>query len=118
MLWYHGSDRSDKDSNQLGESREWYVTAGIREDKNRYSERKDLLCDGDSSDEGNGSSQYWRCDDFERSWDRRRRGGDEKRREADIIMDNGWTSTGFYVLVWYTYRGEDTIRIIGGRKIR
>ena len=30
----------------------------------------------------------------------------------------GRTSTGFYVLVWYTYRGEDTIRIIGGRKIK
>ena len=29
----------------------------------------------------------------------------------------GWTSTGFYVLVWYTYR-EDTIRIIGGRKLK
>ena len=30
----------------------------------------------------------------------------------------GWTSTGFYVLVWYTYRGEDVIRIIGGRKLK
>lgn len=29
----------------------------------------------------------------------------------------GWTSTGFYVLIWYTYR-NDTIRIIGGRKLK
>ena len=25
----------------------------------------------------------------------------------------GWTSTGWYVLIWYCYRGPDTIRIIG-----
>ena len=30
----------------------------------------------------------------------------------------GWTAKGCYVLVWYTYRGEDTIRIIGGRKLK
>ena len=29
----------------------------------------------------------------------------------------GWTKFGNYVMVWYTYRG-DTIRIIGGRKIK
>ena len=36
----------------------------------------------------------------------------------DRFYAYGWTSTGFYVLVWYTYRGEDTIRIIGGRKLK
>ena len=29
----------------------------------------------------------------------------------------GWTTTGFYVKIWYTYRGT-TIRIIGGRKLK
>ena len=27
----------------------------------------------------------------------------------------GWTTIGFYVMIWYCYRGEDVIRIIGGR---
>ena len=30
----------------------------------------------------------------------------------------GWTSSGFYVKVWYCYRGENTIRIIGGMKVK
>ena len=30
----------------------------------------------------------------------------------------GWTKHGDYVMVWYTYRGEDVIRIIGGRKVK
>ena len=42
-------------------------------------------------------------------------------KEHSIYEDRfhafGWTSTGFYVLVWYTYRGE-TLRIIGGRKLK
>ena len=29
----------------------------------------------------------------------------------------GWTTTGWYVKIWYTYRG-DAIRIIGGRKLK
>lgn len=29
----------------------------------------------------------------------------------------GWTTTGYYVKIWYTYRG-DAIRIIGGRKLK
>ena len=29
----------------------------------------------------------------------------------------GWTTTGFYVKVWYTYR-DGVIRIIGGRKMK
>ncbi len=36
----------------------------------------------------------------------------------DRFYAHGWTASGFYALVWYTYRGEDTIRIIGGRKIK
>lgn len=30
----------------------------------------------------------------------------------------GWTTTGWYVMIWYCYRGADTIRIIGGRKLK
>lgn len=30
----------------------------------------------------------------------------------------GWTTTGWYVKIWYCYRGADTIRIIGGRKLK
>ena len=33
----------------------------------------------------------------------------------DRFLAKGWTSAGFYV--WYTFRGGDTIRIIGGRKL-
>nr|MBQ4458054.1 BrnT family toxin [Clostridia bacterium] len=29
----------------------------------------------------------------------------------------GWTTSGFYVKIWYTYRDE-VIRIIGGRKLK
>ncbi len=29
----------------------------------------------------------------------------------------GWTTTGWYVKIWYCYRG-DSIRIIGGRKLK
>jgi len=29
----------------------------------------------------------------------------------------GWTATGWYVKIWYTYRG-DVIRIIGGMKMK
>ena len=29
----------------------------------------------------------------------------------------GWTSTGWYVMIWYCYRG-DSLRIIGGRKLK
>ena len=29
-----------------------------------------------------------------------------------------WTTTGFYVKIWYCYRGPDTIRIIGGMKLK
>ena len=29
----------------------------------------------------------------------------------------GWTTTGFYVMIWYCYRGDGIIRIIGGRKV-
>ena len=43
---------------------------------------------------------------------------DEKHSQfEERYYARGWTSLGFYVLVWYTYRGEDTIRIIGGRKL-
>ena len=30
----------------------------------------------------------------------------------------GWTNTGWHVMIWYTYRGENVIRIIGGRKLK
>ena len=30
----------------------------------------------------------------------------------------GWTTTGFYVMIWYCYRGDGIIRIIGGRKFK
>lgn len=30
----------------------------------------------------------------------------------------GWTTTGWYVMIWYCYRGPDVIRIIGGRKLK
>lgn len=30
----------------------------------------------------------------------------------------GWATTGWYVKIWYCYRGSDTIRIIGGRKLK
>ena len=30
----------------------------------------------------------------------------------------GWTSSGYYVKIWYCYRGADTIRIIGGMKVK
>ena len=30
----------------------------------------------------------------------------------------GWTTTGFYVKIWYCYRGPDIIRIIGGMKLK
>lgn len=30
----------------------------------------------------------------------------------------GWISTGWYVMMWYCYRGEGVIRIIGGRKLK
>ena len=30
----------------------------------------------------------------------------------------GWTTTGWYVMIWYCYRGSDVIRIIGGRKLK
>ena len=30
----------------------------------------------------------------------------------------GWISSGFYVKAWYCYRGADTIRIIGGMKVK
>ena len=30
----------------------------------------------------------------------------------------GWTTTGWYVWIWYTYKGKDTIRIIGGKKMK
>lgn len=30
----------------------------------------------------------------------------------------GWTTTGFYIMIWHCYRGPDTIRIIGGRKLK
>lgn len=36
----------------------------------------------------------------------------------DRFYARGWTSSGFYVLVWYTYRGQDILRIIGGRKLK
>lgn len=36
----------------------------------------------------------------------------------DCYYAYGWTSTGFYVLAWYTYRGDNVIRIIGGRKLK
>ena len=29
-----------------------------------------------------------------------------------------WTTTGFCVKIWYCYRGSDTIRVIGGRKLK
>ena len=37
--------------------------------------------------------------------------GREKRFHA-----YGWTTTGWHVMIWYCYRGEGVIRIIGGRK--
>jgi uncharacterized DUF497 family protein len=30
----------------------------------------------------------------------------------------GWTTTGWYVKIWYCYRGDGIIRIIGGRKLK
>ena len=36
----------------------------------------------------------------------------------DRFFAYGWTKHGDYVKIWYTYRGEDTIRIIGGRKVK
>lgn len=36
----------------------------------------------------------------------------------DRYLAYGWTKHDDYVMVWYTYRGEDVIRIIGGRKLR
>ena len=36
----------------------------------------------------------------------------------DRFYAYGWTKHGDYVMLWYTYRGEDTIRIIGGRKLK
>ena len=30
----------------------------------------------------------------------------------------GWTSSGWYVMIWYCYKGSDVIRIIGGRKLK
>lgn len=30
----------------------------------------------------------------------------------------GWTISGWYVKIWYTYRGNNIIRIIGGMKIK
>lgn len=30
----------------------------------------------------------------------------------------GWTTSGWYVLIWYCYRGDKVIRIIGGRKLK
>ena len=36
----------------------------------------------------------------------------------DRFYAYGWTCNGNYVMIWYTYRGPDTIRIIGGRKLK
>ena len=43
---------------------------------------------------------------------------EEHSQFEDRFLAYGWTSTGDYVMVWYTWRGEDTIRIIGGRKLK
>ena len=44
---------------------------------------------------------------------------DEKHsRSENRFLAYGWTSTGWYMVVWYTYRGDGVIRIIGGRKLK
>ena len=42
----------------------------------------------------------------------KRHSKNEKRYHA-----YGWTTTGWYVMIWYTYR-DGVVRIIGGRKVK